>query len=126
MMFFTGTGMSDQPLTIRVRGRRDSKSQEEGFKAVVGWIRRGRRMDRKQREEGFKDAGVGTEDARGCEDGEDAFQEAREYIPRGGRMIRSSERQEMRGRTSDMRRQQGICKGADVIVFFCYENTLWT
>jgi hypothetical protein len=85
-------------------------------------------MDRKRREEGFKDAGVGTEDARGCEDGEDAFQEAREYIPRGGRMIRSSERQEMRGRTSDMRRQQGICKGADVIihVFFCYENTLWT
>jgi hypothetical protein len=81
MMFFTEIRTSNQLRTMCVRGRRDPKSWEEGLKAVLEWIRRGRRMDRKRWEEGFNDAGVGTEDMRGCNDREDAFQEARECIP---------------------------------------------
>jgi hypothetical protein len=59
--------MSHQLLTACVRGgiqrarRKDSKQLWDGYKEA---------------REDIKDMGVGTEDARGCEDGEDAFKES--------------------------------------------------
>jgi hypothetical protein len=65
----------------------------EGFKAVVGWIQKGQRKDRKWREEGSKMWGLELK--------------TRGHLKMG--KIRG-------GRTSDMR-QQGIRKGAGVIIY---------